>query len=1011
MAVQQLTQPIINTIAAFDATIAHEISFSVIGGAQVLSNRLVISENRTGSVVYDQIQSSLKFAHIIPANTLQNGSYYNAVIYTIDNAQQQSEPSVPVPFYCYTRPALSITNIPVTETIENGTYEFTANYAQNEGELLDSYKFILYDSNKQVLTESDLIYYAIDSSLAYTFVGMSNDTSYYIEVQGQTVNKTSLSSGLQFFTVRYIQPASFAICDLVNNCNEGYIQISSNIVAIDGFSNPDPPIYIDNKEVDLRGENVSIEQDMNNYWSFISKQAFNITYDATTFTNNIKVNTGYFTEIVYLPINVTIGREYTMTFDCDVITKYNPLNSVYQGIRYQVLNDIPNDGNNMDKEIAGGYISTLEGKKSYSISFIPTTSTVYFAFNFGTVEDLIQVETKIGNFNLSIASWVNWHQGFNIANDFTMRIWGRDFNSNTEIVNMKNNADDNNSPNRIEIKWLETEVMQTLPNYKTISGKQINIKDALSYDVKDLVINGETMSFTSGTTYNTGDSKNLINVADFNITYTQQYEYVYSTNFVLQKGFFYSLGFDYLINSTTTDLYYSIGYGDTEYTTGIIENIQYTNQTQGRNTTGFQAPANIPDNSKLFIKFAVTPILADVNVDISKVQLEQNKEATSYEEYNKYGINIEIAGKNLYDYTNPLYILNTNSEYSSISNGYSISCTEANKDSYIEIGFKNILEFNEDYSISYSSNGISNFKIYATSKNSSTDEKEVVITNGIFTSPEATYDLKFKIYIENTTAGFTANIWNIQIERGETINGYEPFNSTLYTLELDSPLRSVDTVNDCICMSTVNLLNPQTRMAKVKENTTYYFSNNTTTDSYTLVFINKEGREISSISSTGGVITTPANCYNIFVNASQGIITNDRLQIEEGDSFTQYLPYISEPSIIRNISDTGTKLDTATITPLISSQIELLNGIKTEPGILNIFTDNFSPVILKFKYAYSKTQQLAQNNFVLLKCYNNNDMPYVIHSNYIDIPESTDKIFIWVRRINNIFDLKIENLE
>ena len=47
---------------------------------------------------------------------------------------------------------------------------------------------------------------------------------------------------------------------------------------------------------------------------------------------------------------------------------------------------------------------------------------------------------------------------------------------------------------------------------------------------------------------------------------------------------------------------------------------------------------------------------------------------------------------------------------------------------------------------------------------------------------------------------------------------------------------------------------------------------------------------------------------------------------------------------------------------------------------------------------------------MLLRCYNQNNLPYIIHSNYIDIPKETDKVFIWTRRKNNIFDLKIENL-
>ena len=259
MAIQQLTQPIINPISAFDSTRAHTISFVVIGGAQVIGNRLVISNNQTGKEIYNKIQSTMKLEHLIPANTLTNGGYYNAVVYTIDSANNESVASAAVPFYCYSQPNLTIDNIPATETIENGTYKFVGNYLQQENELLNSYQYTLYDSNKNVLSQSALIYYDTDSSLSYTFVGMSNDTAYYIELSGETVNGTKITSGLKYFTVRYIQPASFAICDLVNNCEDGYIQISSNIVAIDGKSNPDPPIYIDDKEVDLRDPDSWVE--------------------------------------------------------------------------------------------------------------------------------------------------------------------------------------------------------------------------------------------------------------------------------------------------------------------------------------------------------------------------------------------------------------------------------------------------------------------------------------------------------------------------------------------------------------------------------------------------------------------------------------------------------------------------------------------------------------------------------------------------------------------------------
>ena len=344
MAMQQLTQPIVNPIAAFDATMPQVITFLVIGGTQVVGNRIVISDNQTGNVVYNNIVNTMKLAHTIPANTLSNGGYYNVVIYTIDNSANESAPSTPVPFYCYSQPTLTITNIPATETIGNGTYKFQGNYLQTESEQLNSYQFILYDSNKDILDRSDIIYYQSNNSLAYTFVGMDNDTSYYVELKGQTVNSTEITSGLMYFTVRYTQPASFAIVDLINDCENGYIQISSNIVAIDGKSNPEPPIYIDDKEVDLR-----------------------------------------------------------------------------------------------DKD-----------------------------------------------------NWVKWDEGFNINNDFTMRVWGRDFNDYEKIISLANKENTPDNPNKIEMKWMIADVLETLPSYTSVFGKNIAIKNGFKTDIKDLEVMGNS---------------------------------------------------------------------------------------------------------------------------------------------------------------------------------------------------------------------------------------------------------------------------------------------------------------------------------------------------------------------------------------------------------------------------------------------------------------------------------------------------------------------------------------
>lgn len=361
-----LTKPILNEIPAFDASQAHNFTFISIGGDQVTGNQLTIYENETGTQVYQANYTSFKFEHPLNAGVLTNGKYYNATIATINSSGQFSEPSNPVAFYCYTSPSLTITNIPAGGTIEQSNYMFQGSYSQLEGELLNGYQFILYDSNKEKISSSDILY---DSLYSYTFSGLSNDTSYYIELVGNTVNNTSVSSGLILFTVRYIRPASFAICDLVNNCQEGYIQISSNIISIDGKSEPDPPKYIDDKEVDLR-----------------------------------------------------------------------------------------------DK----------------------------------------------GN-------WVEWNEGFNIKDDFTMRIWGRGFNDYEKLVTMSNELNTEKSPNKIEIEWYVTEIIDSLPQYVFAQGNIAVTNDAKNESLKQLSIGGYCTQIVNDYSEKTAIGEN-IHIRDGNIS-------------------------------------------------------------------------------------------------------------------------------------------------------------------------------------------------------------------------------------------------------------------------------------------------------------------------------------------------------------------------------------------------------------------------------------------------------------------------------------------------------------
>ena len=252
-----LTKPVLYSIPAFDSTNSYTIQFNSIGGSQVVGNRLVIATNSDNQTVYDEQQTTYKFEHILPANTLNNGTYYNATLYTIDSDGNQSPASNIIQFYCYTTPTITFTNLVPSGTINNSSFTFNFTYSQEQNEALNYYIVNLYDAQGLLVTSSGEQYAStttVPLELSYTINGFADATSYSIEVNGVTINNTALTTGQINFSVKYTSPNVYTLLELQNNCNGGYINITSNVAIIEGEVVPPPPIYIDNEELDLTQE-------------------------------------------------------------------------------------------------------------------------------------------------------------------------------------------------------------------------------------------------------------------------------------------------------------------------------------------------------------------------------------------------------------------------------------------------------------------------------------------------------------------------------------------------------------------------------------------------------------------------------------------------------------------------------------------------------------------------------------------------------------------------------------
>lgn len=295
-----LTTPILYSQAAFDATQAHTFTFNVVGGEQVTQNKLVITNQSTSEIVYQAVQTTYKFEHILPANTLTNGVYYSAYVVTYNANGTASAQSNSIQFYCYSTPSFTFSNLPINNTITNSSYNFQVTYNQAEGELLNSYVFTLYDAQRIQIATSGVQYVGSTTApptiISYQFTGFIDKTSYYIRAIGQTAQGAQVDTGLIAISIIYTVPSLFSIIELSNNCSGGYVLVKSNLIEIGAKSNPTPPIYIDNNTaVDDRDSGRYVQWDSgfelsDNFTASLWGRAFNENSNIITMTDDLGNN-------------------------------------------------------------------------------------------------------------------------------------------------------------------------------------------------------------------------------------------------------------------------------------------------------------------------------------------------------------------------------------------------------------------------------------------------------------------------------------------------------------------------------------------------------------------------------------------------------------------------------------------------------------------------------------------------------------------------------------------------
>ena len=233
-----MAKPIIKSMAAPDATKSFDIGF-VWNGDRAYYNRLVITNNKTNAVVYDQKVETFNLYHTVAANTLTNGGKWVVQISVFyrdpsDTSKYiESELSDKYIFPTLTTPTFSFADLDPTadNSVTTSSYQAQIYYDSKENEKIESYMFSLYDVTKKFLFETDR--FTDQYNITYTYRGLDNLTDYYIRCRAVTHYGVELDTGLVRISVKFQNPSTYSRIYATALPHRGCIEVGSNLIVIE----------------------------------------------------------------------------------------------------------------------------------------------------------------------------------------------------------------------------------------------------------------------------------------------------------------------------------------------------------------------------------------------------------------------------------------------------------------------------------------------------------------------------------------------------------------------------------------------------------------------------------------------------------------------------------------------------------------------------------------------------------------------------------------------------------
>jgi hypothetical protein len=230
-------KPSISQIIPFDATQDYILPFILDPSTdQCFGNRIIIYNNSTNAVVYDNTVTSFLISHDIPINTLVNGTIYKITVAYFNLSGTYSSFSDGTIFKCLATPIVSLSNLAANQIVASNTFTPIGLWSEANGDSLNTYEYYLYDGNGVPLQSSPTLFYSPSNVIQYQFTNLINNTKYGIALHTMSVSGVEVDIAIIYFTVEYIAPSFSGTLLLTNLSDSGQVQIQSDVVQVIGQS-------------------------------------------------------------------------------------------------------------------------------------------------------------------------------------------------------------------------------------------------------------------------------------------------------------------------------------------------------------------------------------------------------------------------------------------------------------------------------------------------------------------------------------------------------------------------------------------------------------------------------------------------------------------------------------------------------------------------------------------------------------------------------------------------------